>query len=72
MTDWLEDLEVLVQLYQTIESKSGKEVYDVLLKFLIHAPEHVVRASELLTGLGIEDFQRRRRLGNLSIKTSCI
>ncbi len=54
MTDWSYDLQSLHNMLINIDNKSDKEIYDTILKFLIHAPEHIARASELMTGSKIE------------------
>ncbi len=48
MTDWLEDLEGLMEVYDPSSNLSNSQIYDLLLKFCIHVPLHVVKASEIL------------------------
>jgi hypothetical protein len=53
-TDWLDELELLCSTFDSIESLSDEEIYNNLLRFLIHAPEHIAKAAELMTGTGVE------------------
>ena len=53
-TDWLDELELLCSTFDNIETLSDEEIYNNLLKFLIHAPEHIVRAAKLMTGTDVE------------------
>lgn len=53
-TDWLDEMQSLYKTFENIESLSDEEIYNNLLKFFIHAPEHIVRATELMTGTEIE------------------
>ena len=56
MTDWKEDLDRLVSLYNNIESSSDDTIQEVIIRFLVHAPNHVAAAKKLI-GLGpIEDI----------------
>ena len=56
MTDWKEDLDELVGLYQNIETVSASEVRRGVISFLAHAANHIAAAKKLV-GLGpIEDL----------------
>jgi len=56
MTDWKEDLDELVGLYQNIETVSDSEVRRGVISFLAHAANHIAAAKKLV-GLGpIEDI----------------
>ena len=55
MTDWKENLEELVRLYEQPERLSDEQIQHIILVFLAHVPNHVAAAKKLL-GLGpIED-----------------
>jgi hypothetical protein len=55
MTDWKEDLEQMVRLYENAASLSDDQIQDMLMQFLAHVPNHVAAAKKLI-GLGpIED-----------------
>lgn len=55
MTDWKENLEDFVRLYEQPERLSDEEIQHIILVFLAHVPNHVAAAKKLL-GLGpIED-----------------
>lgn len=56
MTDWKENLEEIVRLYEQPERLSDEQVQHIILVFLAHVPNHVAAAKKLL-GLGpIEDI----------------
>jgi hypothetical protein len=48
MTDWIDDLQRLISAYEADIEISDDQIYEILLKFCIHAPLHIVRASEIL------------------------
>ncbi len=55
LTDWKEDLESLVQIYEKEESLSDEQVSKIIYMFLAHVPNHLAAAKKLI-GLGpIED-----------------
>jgi len=49
MTDWLNDLEELCQFYQNPEAY--KTPREMLMKFLIHVPGHLVEAARLFNNI---------------------
>lgn len=56
MTDWKEDLDQLVGLYQNVDSLSDSDIRKVVIRFLAHAANHIAAAKKLI-GLGpIEDL----------------
>jgi hypothetical protein len=56
MTDWKENLEEIVRLYEQPEQLSDEQVQHIILVFLAHVPNHVAAAKKLV-GLGpIEDI----------------
>jgi len=46
MTDWKDDLDQLVTLYQNIDRASDSEIQKVIIGFLAHAPNHIVAARK--------------------------
>jgi hypothetical protein len=48
MTDWIDDLQELADLYKKPESKSSREVFDVVYGFLSHAMSHIHAAAKLI------------------------
>ena len=54
MTDWLAELDVLSRLRTDPDSFDAEATYQAVLRFLLHAPEHIARAAELLTGEPIQ------------------
>lgn len=55
MTDWKENLEELVRLYEQPEQLTDEQIQHIILVFLAHVPNHVAAAKKL-AGLGpIED-----------------
>lgn len=55
MTDWKENLEELVGLYDNVERLSDEQIRKIVIGFLAHAANHVAAAKKLV-GLGpIED-----------------
>lgn len=56
MTDWKENLEELVGLYDNVERLSDEQIRKIVIGFLAHAANHVAAAKKLV-GLGpIEDI----------------
>ena len=56
MTDWLQDLEEYHQFCTHPDKLSADEVHSLLLKFLVHVPNHVAAAGKLLTGIPVSDI----------------
>ena len=55
MTDWKENLEDLIRLYESPDQLSNDEIQDIIIRFLAHVPNHVAAAKKL-AGVGpIED-----------------
>jgi hypothetical protein len=55
MTDWKENLEDIVRLYEHPELLSNEQIQHIILVFLAHVPNHIAAAKKL-AGLGpIED-----------------
>lgn len=50
MTDWLQDLEDLRFAFEAISNVDDDALFSVVLKFLLHAPVHVVSAAATMTG----------------------
>jgi hypothetical protein len=56
MTDWKEDLDQLVSLYNRMDTADAEEIRTVVIRFLCHAPNHLAAAKKLI-GLGpMEDI----------------
>ncbi len=54
MTDWLDDIEKLLEFFLAPNHFDSKTITSRLIGFLVHAPEHVGEAAKLLIGFGIE------------------
>lgn len=54
MTDWLDELDELCRLRAHPNSFDAEATYQAVLGFLLHAPEHIARAAELMTGEPIQ------------------
>jgi hypothetical protein len=55
LTDWMNDLQELVELYSNIDNASSDEITSLAYKFLAHVPNHL-NAAMKLSGMGkIED-----------------
>lgn len=50
MTDWLQDMEDLRLAFESIHEVDDEALFSVVLKFLLHAPAHVVSAAVTMTG----------------------
>lgn len=55
MTDWLDDLSELLNVFESPSSADEKEFETKVLAFLAHATDHVVAANKLTSGLAITD-----------------
>jgi hypothetical protein len=55
MTDWLGDLEKLVEFYEKPDEFSSEQLSDLLYAFLIHVPHHVTAAAKLLLDIHVTD-----------------
>lgn len=56
MTDWLADLDRLVQFYSAPEQFSDQEIHKLLVNFLLHVPNHVAAAAVLLADFPVSDI----------------
>lgn len=56
MTDWLKDLEELASFFEEPEKFKEKEVSETIMRFLVHAPNHLAAASKLYTGFPVTDI----------------
>lgn len=56
MTDWLADLEAFVQSCQRPEDFSAGQVDQLLLKFLVHVPNHLAAAAKLYADFPVTDI----------------
>lgn len=56
LTDWKENLDEILDLYNRPDDLSDEQVHKILVKFLAHVPNHIAAAKKLF-GLGpIEDI----------------
>lgn len=55
MTDWLDDLESLYNLFESIDERSNEEIRKLVTAFLLHAPNHINAATKLAGHAPIED-----------------
>ena len=56
MTDWLADLEEWHAYCQSPESLEPDQTIELLIRFLVHVPNHVAAASKLMTGIPVADI----------------
>lgn len=56
MTDWLTDLEEWHSYCQSPETLDADQTTDLLIRFLVHVPNHLAAASKLLTGIPVADI----------------
>jgi hypothetical protein len=55
LTDWVSDIEDLINTYSNIDNLSNDEITSFVYKFLAHVPNHLNAATKL-SGIGkIED-----------------
>jgi hypothetical protein len=55
LLDWIDDLARLHAFFENPRRGSGKEVFDLLLGFVVHVPWHVVAAHRIIMGYPVED-----------------
>ena len=55
MTDWLDDLAHLTEVFQNIEKYNSDQIEKAVMAFLIHVPAHVNAATKLYLGFGVEN-----------------
>ena len=55
VTDWAEDVDDLVRLYEQAESLSDEEIRKTVIQLLAHVPNHVAAAKKLIGMGSIED-----------------
>lgn len=56
MTDWLSDLQEIVELYSNIDNVTSEEIELFMYRFLAHVPNHL-NAAKKLSGMGkVEDI----------------
>jgi hypothetical protein len=56
MTDWLDDLNALVDLYSGRTRWTPARVDDVLGDFLVHVPNHIAAAGKVLCDFEVDDI----------------
>ncbi len=52
LTDWDDDLEGLIKIYESEETLSDDEISRIIFKLLVHLPEHLAAAKKL-AGVGL-------------------
>jgi hypothetical protein len=55
LTDWVEDLEAFVSFCCDPTSYTPEQVNELLLAFLIHAPNHLAAAAKLYADMPVRD-----------------
>ena len=55
MTDWLDDLEEYRSFATDPATLSDEEVNELLIRFLIHVPNHLAAASKLFNDMAVTD-----------------
>ena len=55
LTDWIKDLEALVSFCRLPGSFTPAQVNDILLAFLLHAPNHIAAAAKLYADIPVTD-----------------
>lgn len=55
LTDWLDDLKPFVAFLEAPEKYSDAEVNKILIRFLVHAPDHIRIAAETIIEAGGTD-----------------
>lgn len=56
MTDWLDDLRRYVSFCEAPENFEPEEIDELLLAFLVHAPNHVAAAAKLYADYPVSDI----------------
>ncbi|MGI9262770.1 MAG: hypothetical protein ACR2QR_12075 [Woeseiaceae bacterium] len=56
MTDWLADLEEWHTYCQSPETLDAEQTIELLIRFLVHVPNHLAAASKLLTNIPVTDI----------------
>jgi len=55
MTDWLEDLEALLKLYNDPTAADSQQAAETLFALLVHVPNHLAAAGKIFTGESVSD-----------------
>ena len=55
LTDWLNELTALVKFCQSPQSHEPEQVNELLLAFLLHAPNHIAAAAKLYAEFPVSD-----------------
>lgn len=50
MTDWMDDMQDLSETIRSGEDADNGKLYNSMLRFLLHAPAHIVAAATMMTG----------------------
>lgn len=55
LTDWLDDLQAFHQFCQRPEQFGTEEVNEILMRLLIHVPNHIAAAAKLYCDMPVKD-----------------
>ena len=56
MTDWLDDLCRFYEFCKAPTDFSTRKIEEMLIRFLVHVPNHIAAASKLLTDIPVTDI----------------
>jgi hypothetical protein len=63
LTDWVQDLERFVSFCQSPDTYQPEQVNDILIAFLVHAPNHIAAAAKLYVDIPVTDVFGVRAVG---------
>jgi len=55
MTDWVDDLQDFYRLAAEPDGFTDDEARELMIRFLLHVPNHVAAAAKLFTGIPVTD-----------------
>ncbi len=56
MVDWGDDLLSLARVYQHPDRYTDEEIYEEVVRFVVHAPAHLAAALFIILGYPVEDI----------------
>ena len=56
LTDWLDDLAAFLSFVRSPDDMSARKVNDMLIRFLVHVPNHLAAAAKLYAGAPVSDI----------------
>lgn len=62
LTDWIDDLRPFVGLLENPTKHSVNQIQEIIIRFLVHAPDHLRTAAELVLDSAERDDTRRPEL----------